>query len=295
MKQQLGTRLLAEAEHTYRDALSQAGRKINTRARTRLSKQRQAQVAAAIEAQEPMRPWLGTVGVREDEVLRNAFDTLRATATDEFRRYTTKVTEITDEAAIPIVLGDEQQAVEYLMAGLTSMVRARLLDGTEAVLAAAVTMIPRARRRPASGGFDLPGLPDPDELARAAAKFVRGALDIHEGRATWTPAPTPDHPPTITINAQAPTVVEQVADTQQLTYTWVHGFYGEPTTEFWPHADLDGEAFTDRDNDPRLENPLDWPDAFLYPKDHDTCTCEWVADVVDVDTSQLSADIFVPA
>lgn len=279
LRQQLGTRLLAEAEHAYDAALRQAGMKVKTRARSRASSSRQAAVTRAVEAREPLRPLLAAIGMKEEELLRNAFDVLRDRAAAEFARYSERVAAVVEQTGADMRLPYEPEAaVDYLVACLSASVRARLLDGEQAVLAAAAPrMVPRARRAP-SGGFDLPGLPDPDELSQAAARFTREAMRVHEGTATYTLPPTPDHLPTLVLTAE-PSVEEQLAVELAVepVWTWAHGFYGEPRTVFQPHADLDGYETTDRENNPDLVNLDAWPDGNVYaPADHDGCTCEWV-------------------
>jgi len=81
--------------------------------------------------------------------------------------------------------------------------------------------------------------------------------------------------------------------TPTVEWEWVHGFYGEPTSEFEHHARLDGETFTDRNTDPRLINDEAWPTYdFYFPRDHDTCTCEWIPLLPDEEPEDESPSLF---
>lgn len=309
LRGQLGTKLLALARHAYEGALATAGARVNGRARSRASKGRQAQVAAAVENHEPLSAWLGAVGITELELLRGSFDTFAKLARDEIDRYHERAVTAIERAGFdpadyldPAAADD---AVEYLVVGLNAMARRRLLLGDEALLAAiSPRLIPLARRRALSraarqelletvadraaarverrrssgGGFDLPGLPDPDELAAAAARLVRNALDINDAVAVMRLATTPDELPEVVATAR-PTVAEQLALDIEIepVWEWRHGFYGEPITPFDRHADLDGLRTSTRVRDERLANPEPWPPSdHFYPGDHDGCTCEWV-------------------
>lgn len=288
LRQQLGTKLLAEARHAYDDAMKRAGVNLSNRARSRASTARQSEVRTAVAGRAPLAPLCAAVGLREDELLRHAFDTFRERALNEFGVYRDRVADLVEDAGLDVgAIPDEPDAagaVDYLVASLTAAVRARLLTGDAAFLAAAApTMVPRARRRAPSGGDVLPGLPDPNELSSAAARFVRNALRINEGTARYTLGTTPDQPPTIIHVDTEPSIEERIVGTLSIeapSFVWVHGFYGEPTTVFDPHDALDGFSTTTPDADPSLYNNEAWPEPALYaPGDHDGCTCEWVPDV----------------
>lgn len=312
LRKQLGTKLLADARLVYDDALRQAGGRAVTKARNsrRAGTQKQQQLAAAVAAGEPIRSLLATVGVKEDDLLRNVLDTFKQHAATEMSLYRDRVEEvfsqlgITDVALPTAQLADS--AVNYLATGLQAMVRARLLDGVQAaVQAAGVGMVP-TRRMPPSGGFDLPGLPDPAELSRAAARLVRNALDIHEGRTDWQFPATPDHMPHIVAVDDRPQVEEQltVALDIQPIWTWAHGFYGEPGTVLDGHDLLDGfttndPSSADNAGDPDLGNSEPWPQYdYYFPADHDGCTCEWIIDdsagATTADTPSLDVPYVAP-
>jgi len=318
LRQQVGTRLIAAAEQVYEDALRQAGAKFNTRARSRTSASRQREVIAAIEARAPLRPYMAVVGVKEDELLRGVFDTFRRRALNELQQYRNAVVAVVsdlapDDRPLIDITTEAESAVEFLIAGLTAMVRSRLLDGEAHALQAVTQSVreilekararvgPKAkmvgpRPRPPTGGDILPGLPNPDELARASARLVRNALDVHEGRATWQFPTTPDQMPNIAFIEGAAPVEEQLAISVgvQPVWTWEHGFYGEPPSPLEGHDSLHGFTTNDRssfDNpgDPDLANSEGWPSyGWYFPDDHDGCTCEWVIDVGDSE-EELSA------
>lgn len=292
LRKQLGTKLLADARLVYDDALRQAGARVVNTARNgrRAGTQKQQQIAQAVAAGEPIRALLATVGVKEDDLLRHTLDVFKQHATAEMAVYQQRVAEVFDAVGITGAALPTAQlaasAVDYLATGLQAMVRARLLDGVQAAIqAAGVGVVPR-RRFPPAEGFDLPGLPDPDELSRAAARLVRNALDIHEGRKDWQFPATPDHMPHVVAVDDRPQVEEQlsVALDIQPIWTWAHGFYGEPGTVLDGHDRLDGFTTNDPSSaenpgDPDLGNDEPWPaSAYYFPADHDGCTCEWVID-----------------
>jgi hypothetical protein len=227
--------------------------------------------------------------LKETELLRNAFDTFRARVIDDVTRYRDRQAQIVARLGIDGLASPTgptpDEIANWLVAGLTAMARARLMNGEHAaVLAAIPKMVPRALRRPTDAGFDLlEGLPNPDELASAAARLVRNALYAADGRVLHMQMPaTPDRMPEIVTSAEIePPLEERIMLTFRVepVWTWEHGFYGEPRTVFPPHDDLNGFTTTDRDSDPGLANDGDWPDtAFYAPNDHDGCTCEWVID-----------------
>lgn len=287
LRSSLGTRLLASAQHAYEAALRQAGVRVKTRARSRMSNGARQQVERIVDEHQPLAPVLAAVGINELEMLRGSFDTFATQAVQEIERYQQRARDAITRAGLDpnAYMGEEpqaEQAVEFLVTGLNAMARRRLLEGDAALLAAVrapLAGIPRARRPP-EGGFDLPGLPNPEDLAAAAARLVRNALAVADGRAKFTAPATPDQlPEVVTLNV--PTVEEAVAAeiTVEPVWQWVHGFYGEPISEFEPHAALgeDGFTTTDREGDPGLANPDAWPPGDFYaPNDHDGCTCEWV-------------------
>ena len=193
---------------------------------------------------------------------------------------------------------------DYMVAGLTAMVRARLRVGDQAMLAASITklvpksklarklageaardLVKRAPRSREPDYFDLPaGLPDPDELASAAARLVRNALYAADGRVHPVLPATPDRLPTVvTMEPDMPPTIEDrlvLEFTVAPLWRWEHGFYGEPLRPFDQHEDLDGFETTDRDSDPSLFNGGSWPPTDLFaPGDHEGCTCEWVVAV----------------
>jgi hypothetical protein len=281
LRSSLGTRLLAGAEHAYEAALRQANARVATRGRSRLSAGRQAQLAVALANHEPLRLWLAAVGITELEMLHGSFDAFAAQARAEFTRYAERANAVLERVGIPPTFDPNiDDAVAYLVAGLVAMTRRRLLLGDEAMLAAVVRprLIPKLPR-PSGGGYDLPDLPDPEELASAAARLVRNALRINEKISQMRLPTTPDAMPEVVTMEAATTLEEDVAATLTMEplWTWVHGFYGEPKTDFEPHVELDGFETTDREGDPELTNTEAWPDGdTFYPGDHDGCTCEWV-------------------
>lgn len=281
LRQQVGSRLLAEAEYAYDAALRQAGVKLMTRARGRSSPTRAAQVAAAVEERAPLRPLLAAVGMRDHELLQHAFDTFRGRAARHLEQYARRVAAVFAQAGATAPTFDTGSAVELLVSGLTAMVRTRLLQGDEAALAAAApSLVPRALRRPSVGFEDLlPGMPDPSELAAASARLVRQSLGVVEGRLAVTVPPSADLMPEVVVTMDPYTVEERLAADLQVepVWTWVHGFYGEPLNPFDPHVDLDGYETTDRETNPDLANTEAWPEVDVFaPDDHPGCTCEWV-------------------
>lgn len=300
-----GTRLRAAGEQAYSAALRQAGVRVNSRARSRLSKGRQAQVAAAVDARQPLAGWLGAVGITELELLRGSFDAFADQARAELERYWSRVDQALERAGYDPSRLDSRHigdAVEYLVAGWYAVARRRLLLGDEALLAA----LPHR-------GFDRQDTPGSDPLVGIGARLTRSALRINEGAATFTAAAGPDDLPAVidtglpplevqyafdvglvssatlppippSVQAAVNEVWKDIAAGEEATargekWRWQHGFYGEPTQVFEKHDDLDG-LLTNDDADERLLNDDAWPETdFFYPGDHDGCTCEWVLDV----------------
>lgn len=285
LRRSFGTRLLAAAEAAYEAALDRAGVKIVTRARSRVNTTKRRQVAAAVKQHAPLQPLLAVVGITDLELLDHSFDSFRAYAVREMHQYQARVEAAVQRTGLDVTMPrvDIEQTADYIVAGLTAMARARLLAGDKATVAAlAPKMVPRQPIKSPTGGFDLPGLPDPDELSRAGARLVQGALDILAGRSAPQFPATPDLMPEVVATIGPDESVEtQVASTVELkvVWTWVHGFYGEPKTAFEPHERLGDEGFstTDPEGDDRLTNDLSWPDTdTFFPGDHDGCTCSWV-------------------
>jgi signal transduction histidine kinase len=308
LRQSLGTRLLAEAEQAYEAALRSAGVKVISRARSRTSPTRLRQATTAVDQCEALAPWLAAIGLTEEEMLDHAFDTFTERAIEEVRRYRERQAVIVEKLGGGVRLPEDplpEQVADFLVAGLTAMVRQRLLVGDRAaVMAALPTLIPRnkllkklagqaardlvkraPRHRREPDNFDLPtGLPDPDELASAAARLVRNALYAADGRVHVQLPATPDRLPTVITSesTMAPSLEERLVLKFNVApeWEWVHAFYGEPRTVFEPHEALDGFTTTDREGDPGLFNPDAWPEVDLFaPGDHGGCTCEWVVSV----------------
>jgi hypothetical protein len=114
---------------------------------------------------------------------------------------------------------------------------------------------------------------------RVPASLVLDGIKVAEGRSTATMGETLDDMPQVFDNPARDDVESQLADLVEGTteYTWAHGFYGDPTSPFAPHEDLDGFVTTERLTDPGLANGESFPtDDYYQPGDHAGCTCEWV-------------------
>lgn len=286
LRSKLGTELLTAAESAYDEALTRAGMKVKTRAR-RQSGTKQKITNEAVDSHAPLAPVLAAIGMDDTDLLANSFADFALEARSAIVTYDARARQAIERAGLDPTryLGNIEEAarraaaaVEYLVAGLHAMARRRLLAGDHAVLAAARgSLVPRLKRQ--TGGFDLDTLPDPEELAQAAARLVRNATAIADGRGFGTMPATPDHLP-----AFHPVAVDETPEARlaaeisvDIEWQWVHGFYGEPRTVLESHDALDGFVTIDREADPELANPDDWPEGdFLSPGDHDGCTCEWV-------------------
>lgn len=200
LRQSLGTRLLTDGEHAYDAALRQAGVRVQTRARSRLSSARSAQVATAVEHREPLKAWLSAVGITELELLRGSFDVLEARVALEFDNYWTRVQEVIRKAHLdPSVVTAQANptgAVEYYVAGWTAMARRRLLMGDEATLAATAPRLAASR--------DPLSTPTPEDIKTTGARLMRNALRINEGAALGRLGATPDDMPEIADGGAPP-------------------------------------------------------------------------------------------
>lgn len=280
-----GIALRKAGEQAYTAALRQAGIRINTRARSRLSAGRQAAVREAVEKREPLSAWLGAVGITELELLRGSFDAFEDQARTELDRYWQRATKMMRDETVSVV-AQPGMAVEYLSAGWLALARRRLLLGDAAL---------RAAMHPGFDRQDQPG----DTFAVAGARLTRRALRINEGAAHMTPG-GPDDVPDV-ADSGAPQLEVQYAIDAGLVdssvsvprqgavressgrfagevWEWVHGFYGEPlTAPFDAHDDLDGFQTSDPETDDRLLNDEAWPPVtYWQPDDHEGCNCAWV-------------------
>lgn len=322
LRQQLGTRLLAQAQQAYEAALRSAGVKLINRARSRTSPTRYRQACIAVDKREALAPWLTAVGLTEIEMLDHAFDTFTEQTIAEVQRYRERQAVLVAKLGVDVPLPTNpppEIIADYLVVGLTAMVRARLRIGDQASLVAlqasvlstaeeetfskvfgkelaktvssttAREMLRKrvlAPRRQEPDNFELPlGLPEPDELAKAAARLVRNALFGADGRVHPVFPATPDRLPTV-VSTEGQTMPPTIEERLVLSFNveplwrWEHAFYGEPLHPFDGHEALDGLETTDRESDPALANDGGWPPTpFLYPDDHDGCTCEWVVAV----------------
>lgn len=285
----VGRRLLDKAELAYAEAVNRAGVKVQTRSRSRgTSKTMQAQVAAVVAAQGPYEPLLAALGLKESDLLAGGFVTYNEqaqAALEDLRRRQRAA--IVAAGLDPEDFGfDDDRAEEIavaagatlLGAGLLAIARQRILGGiNHGILGADGT--PR-----------IPG----EVTGNVPARVVLDAMKVAEGRARAVMPSTADDIPTTGELPGAIWLEERLAELAaegdlgiasgggergEVAYEWVHGFYGDPTTDFEPHATLgdETEPFTDRENDPRLLNELAWPEGdTFFPGDHDSCTCEWV-------------------
>jgi hypothetical protein len=284
LRASLGNRLMAASEHAYEEALRRAGVKVGARARSRgTTKAVQSAARTAVAAGEGFGPLLAALGLKEADLLAGAFSTYETQVRAMFAAQLARQHAIVRSFGIdPLsVLPDDRastDAASYLVAGLIALARQRLLG----------------KRENTAGSSDLPG----EVTGSIPARLILSAIAINEGQVRHIPGRTPDDIPTL---ARIGAVIDQLGmglddalsgslslevalaqvvleRTPTIEWEWVHGFYGEPTTEFDPHARLDGEVFTDRNTDPRLISDTDWPPFDVYfPRDHDTCTCEWIA------------------
>jgi len=281
----VGQIILGGADVAFANAMRHAEVKLMTRARSRkITAHRQAELARAIEAGEPLAPFLPIVGISEDELLSGAFDEYRRIAHNALADWLGRQQELLVRGGFPQFVRTPHvtDAVDYLVGALNASARARFTQGTveaPAHLGQARGAPPRAlsllRRRDALQPQGARVRAQPTE---PAAVSLLNSLKIAEGRARLITAVTPDLPPTLGDEPGATTVERDLADFVGglNTYTWRHGFYGEPKTPFDPHDRLDGFDTVDPDADPGLASYTDWPDVEFYaPGDHDHCTCAW--------------------
>lgn len=307
MRADVGRSLLSAADLAYDEAVRVGGIRVQSRSR-RTGKAKQDAIAAAVQRGEPLEAWVAAIGMDRLELVANAFDTFRDHARAQLARYADRVHVLLDRVGVaplefmPTAYAVED-AVEMMVAGLTALARRRLLGGPEAIMAA----VPRARP-PVT--FDLPGMPNPEDLVRASARLVRQALAVSEGRGVVSFGATADELPVVDLVEGAKTLEQSIAErlvelfnpeatpggpgrvslrtvtpTAPTTlYVWRHGYYGDPPTDFEPHLALGDVDFTteDRETDPGLANTESWPDGDFYqPGDHPGCTCEWEVIVGD--------------
>jgi hypothetical protein len=276
-----GREIRAAAEATFRDALRRADIKVLNRASTRaIGNEAKTAAAAAIERlrndpgylgpERALRPHLARVGIREDELFRDAFGpTFTQQITEILRRQSAATRSALDSAGFDEVdTGSDDSRIDaaagFLAAALLALAIGRAADGH-------------------------PLMPDRGEASGIVpASFARSTLALADGTAGQIPADSPDQLPDVVFipdNDLTNRIAEAVGNDPEtdgepdVSYTWNWGFYGDPLTPFEPHEELGAAEFTttDIESDPGLANGEGWPDGDFYqPGDHDGCSCEWV-------------------
>lgn len=260
----LRSRLLAASDSAVSDSLRRAGARVVSKSRGR-----DAAIKASLAntTQERAAATLGpavvaAMGLTEEQLLEGSFDGLR----DRFDQWVERAQEAS-LAQVPGLsperLGEARARFAVLRADawtwfhsqIVEVARTRLYDPSpsapatgEADLSVAVPFgVVREAVARAGGSFGPEDISDPLVAGQSVAVgvgtgfFLEGLLSEHG------------------------VVTEE--------YEWTYGPYPR-TSEFEPHANLDGVRFTSF-TDEQLRNPGTWPpQEYLIPGDHEGCSCD---------------------
>lgn len=292
IRRDTGRKILAGAEVAFAEALRLAGVRAVSKARGK-SRTTATAISEAWSKREGIGSHLAALGLTESQLLNGAFtsyeEQVRAwlqARTDDERRA------IEDAGFDPDLVQTDDDHIEeaalFLGAALLALARQRILDGSDPLT-----------------------LAGPGEVSGAIpAQFAAQSLRIADGVIGVQHPMSPDHIPTLFPSGKRGTedmltsdirdrlrgvlesemVVAEGAARERLEgalaevseqpteYVWTWAFYGDPTTPFDPHLDLNGYTTTDPEGDPNLYNPESFPESQMYqPGDHLGCSCEWVA------------------
>lgn len=300
VRRDVARQLLGGAEAAFAAALNQAGVRARTKAANKHGRGLAASVRAAFEQGEGLRPFFGTLGITEAELLRGAFDEFQGQAAAWLAYAREEQRQVAQDAGYdPSALGaasedDETSAAAamFLAASLLALARGRILAGTDAA-----------------------NPNGPGEVSGAVPASIVGAtLAVAEGSALGALGESPDLLPELrptrripldaSIRSQLSVRLDVILSTAKpagtreagrlakvsdrlvqapTEYVWVHGFYASPKTTFDPHLRLEGHRTNNPETDPAYVNPGPWPDPgtwpFFQPADHLGCTCAQIAQV----------------
>jgi hypothetical protein len=305
LRRDTGRKLLAGAEVALAEALRLAGVRAIAKGKSK-SRVAATALAQAISEGSAWRPHLAALGITEEQMLTGAFDayTEQARGWLSQRRAKERAMLAREGFDPDVIVPDDDH-----------------LDEAAAVfLGVALMAIARQRIMGDPTTLDTPG----EVTGAVPARFAANAMRIADGTAVAHLAESADAVPAV-VNSGATSVEGWVSsalrdrlgntltvelsttsderERQEITealgdldatsaeYVWVHGFYGEPTTIFEPHLNLDGVTTTDPDGDPAFYNDEAWPEErMFFPGDHLGCSCELVPLLTD-NTESMVLDV----
>lgn len=314
IRRDTGRKILAGAEVAFAEALRLAGIRAVSKARGK-SRTTATAIDTAWRNREGIGSHLAALGLTEAQLLNRAFDSYEDQVRAWLQARTVAERQAIEDAGFDpeLVQTDDSmvdEAAIFLGAALLALARQRILDGSDPVT-----------------------LAGPGEVSgQIPAQYAAQALRVADGTLGVQHPMSPDHLPSLFTSGRASTenmlnddirdrlrgVLESELVTaegaarerlesalgevsaQPTEYVWTWGFYGDPTTPFDPHLDLNGYTTTDPEGDPNLYNGESFPEQEMYqPGDHLGCSCEWVVlvgeNVESSTTNALGPDsAFIP-
>jgi hypothetical protein len=281
----LGQQLWTMAEQATRAAVDKAQVKIKVRT---ISKRHDKELAAQLASLTSWKPaQMAAAGVTEQELISNAYAVLEGMVPNVIiSAELAKVQAVADAYDVdPEDLIDEGDDDEIKERASSSAKYLALSLG--ALLLAKVT------------GQELESKGEKSATMSVPFGVIRGAMRVADGSVTAAPVFAAGPGPAgsdgqiledngrsmvddLIVEVDGDSPLAQDGTTLVETWTWVHGFYGEPTREFDAHVDLDNFTTDNRFSDPELavRPEDDWLDVdFYFPGDHLGCSCEWVSDL----------------
>lgn len=304
----LGRELLAGARVAFAQAMHHAGVKVQTRAAKRSAEVRAA-VKTAVEADAPLTPHLAAVGVTEQELIHRQFDAFAAQARSTIATSNAQASKLLDDYGLDPdrVPTAEDAAVAVLVGGLTALAFQRLAAGLPEPTPGEITgdvpvSIVRETLAVARDGRAAVLPEDPRTMPYAAdpvgAADVTTSSDALSGVAGEISSEATRSALATFEDRVASDLAAQVGDAT-IGYTWIWGYYGDPTTPFEDHEALGASEFTTTDPEGDAGLP-DTAFGLAQPGDHDGCSCEWeptiipagedVTDEVPLEVPDLGAD-----
>lgn len=283
IRRDTAAKLHARAQQAYSDAVDQAARTAANKVRHRRDQRKiSADLARraldALQAGRDAGPLLAAVGMTEGELLDSRFQGFQADAAALLRRANEQQQQAIADAGLSdrLYAGDDQSADAggaFLAAGALALARSRLTTGD------AVT--------PTLGEIS----------GTIPASLAVDAVGIGSGERRAIFGETPDDRPT-TADGEGSLIDALSSDLAgegdqlalQIEYTWVYGANGEPDRPYEPHVENDGEVSTDPENEwLAVDDFTDFD--YLWPQDHDGCSCAVDQQFVEPDTGGGEAGV----
>lgn len=257
--------VLAAADAAMQRALEKAGAKLRSKARKdQAMTSAISGIPSALVASTLGPGMVAALGVDDAELLDDAFESIRpkffswvARAQDDARNLVPAMTKADHELVKAQQLRDLDDSWRWLSDSLAKLAKERLYNPAPAA--------------PVAGEFDA-SISIPQGLVREALARAGGADGIERRGAGVVLSNAGTMPVGGVANGQVITNLLEQRGGQIEAWEWIYGEFPREHP-FEPHADLDGLVFEDF-TATELQNPGDWPDAYLLPGDHAGCACD---------------------